>query len=187
MKKIGLLSLILALTSGCSIFSSKIENRYVVNKDAAHHIGTNGSNEGYIKFKIKNQGDLERVITMNIDSMPYNKEFDLCSNSGVYRDLKSVTLNKNGTKIPDYKAEKVDCKSRLNISLISNGVYSFSYNIKLLNGFMITNSGGFDKYSPKTSRLSRESVVNLPADNLISYIKQTNGVVIESTLIEISI
>ena len=68
--------------------------------------------------------------------------------------------------------EKVDCKFSVNARLINNGVYRFTYNIKLTKWIRKFNVGGVDKYHPKTRELSSDTVINLQLDGLISHINK---------------
>ncbi|KIO35164.1 hypothetical protein [Shewanella sp. cp20] len=186
MRKIGAL-LLLVFIGGCaSLDEKKEENNYVKNKEVSHQVGANTTG-GYIVFNILRQNDVKRTVRVNIDTLPYLGKFDLCKETGVFQDLKSVTPKKDGSKSPNYKTEKVDCESWVSISPSGNGYYMLSYEVKLLKGFNVTNLGGFDKLWPETIILSEMNAVYMPTIGFQPKTKTLNGILVESTSVEVSI
>lgn len=187
MQRIGILLLIASLMGCAATSNPQTTKSYVINTEAEHHIGEVTADSRLVKFSLKRQGDIDRQVTINIDSFPYSGKFDLCKETGIYQHLVSVTTNPDKKHIPIYSTKKVNCDSWIHVQHLKNDSFMFSYEIKLLRGFNIKQVQGFDLYQENMTHLIQRNVVLKPDESYPPLTKSVNGLLVESTTIDFSL
>ncbi|MEZ8844860.1 hypothetical protein AB6E06_24875 [Vibrio splendidus] len=141
---------------GCSV-SNDERTTYIENSSPSLTVGTETNAVAQIVFDIQEQGSARQMLVVNFPSVPYKSEFDLCAESGLYKDLESVTTNKDGKTYPKYKDAKFDCNSSMTLQKGFNGGYKLDYNLIFLKGYNVADMKGYDKLLPESRHMANNS------------------------------
>ncbi|HFG1873971.1 TPA: hypothetical protein ACGF19_002951 [Vibrio cholerae] len=154
MKKLTIFLPLIFLT-GCSTTSdankAQAEQKFLRNDVTHHEVGDGRNNLGTVHFSLFSNESQQSTVKVNFDKLPYRTKFDLCENSGNYKDLKKVNIDKNGDAQPVYESKKVDCNSEVIVTKDSQGNYLVSYNLNFLEGYRVASIKGYDALLPQTS------------------------------------
>ncbi|RYU50046.1 hypothetical protein [Aliivibrio finisterrensis] len=152
MKKLLMLSTSLLLL-GCSSTnnSSSHDASFIPNSESSFTFGDPLKSVVQLNVDLVSNNKIQSTININMQRLPFRAKFDLCENTGKYKELKKVVIDKNGSETPFYENKKVNCNSEISISHDKNSGFIASYNLNFLSGFEVnTGVKGFENLLPYT-------------------------------------
>lgn len=140
------------------------------------------------QYKIERNGVTDIVLKVFIDKFPYYNEFDLCSIEGHYKFPRKIMSNKQNEPAEIiYTDEKVNCKSRIEISKLKNKEFLYSYDLNLLDGYNIAKVQGFDAMLPKSINRLQGNIIYSPTNSNIVLEEHQNDKLVEKETVDIEL